>query len=151
MRCPECEQQQSPSHRFCSNCGAPLQTDGITVESTGPFALADGSSSGFGEAVEFDGPVLAVRGGGPTGVAFPIPRTGIVTIGRSPESDIFLDDITVSRNHSQLEHRIEGLVLRDLGSLNGTYVNRRRIHDEERLQNGDEVQIGKFRLVLVDP
>jgi pSer/pThr/pTyr-binding forkhead associated (FHA) protein len=128
-----------------------LHPDGITVESTGPFALPDGSSSGFGDAVEFDGPVLAVRAGGPSGVAFPIPRTGIVTIGRSPESDIFLDDITVSRNHSQIEHRLEGLVLRDLGSLNGTYVNRRRIHDEERLQNGDEVQIGKFRLVLIDP
>ena len=80
-----------------------------------------------------------------------IPRTGIVTIGRSPDSDIFLDDITVSRHHSQIEHRVEGLVLRDLGSLNGTYVNRRRIHDEERLQNGDEVQIGKFRLVLLNP
>jgi pSer/pThr/pTyr-binding forkhead associated (FHA) protein len=128
-----------------------LHPDGITVESTGPFALPDGPSSGFGDAVEFDGPVLAVRAGGPSGVAFPIPRTGIVTIGRSPESDIFLDDITVSRNHSQIEHRLEGLVLRDLGSLNGTYVNRRRIHDEERLQNGDEVQIGKFRLVLIDP
>jgi hypothetical protein len=150
VRCPECDQQQSPSHRFCSNCGAPLHPDGITVESTGPFALSEGTGPGFGEAMEFDGPVLAVRAGGPTGVAFPIARTGNVSIGRSPDSDIFLDDVTVSRNHSQLEHRPEGLVLRDLGSLNGTYVNRRRIHDEERLQNGDEVQIGKFRLVLID-
>jgi pSer/pThr/pTyr-binding forkhead associated (FHA) protein len=119
------------------------------VESTGPFALPDGSSSGFGDTSEFDGPVLAVRAGGPPGIAFRIPGTRNVSIGRSPDSDIFLDDITVSRNHSQIEHRPEGLVLRDLGSLNGTYVNRRRIHDEERLQNGDEVQIGKFRLVLL--
>jgi len=151
VRCPECDQQQSPTHRFCSNCGAPLHPDGITLESTGPFAVGDGTAVGLGDAGEFDGPVLAVRAGGPPGIAFPIPRTGIVSIGRSPESDIFLDDITVSRHHSQLEHRVEGLVLRDLGSLNGTYVNRRRIHDEETLQNGDEVQIGKFRLVLLNP
>lgn len=151
MRCPECDQQQSPSHRFCSNCGAPLHPDGITLENTGPFAIPDGAITWFGEAADVEGPVLAVRAGGPAGVAFPIPRSGVVSIGRAPESDIFLDDITVSRHHSQIEHRPEGLILRDLGSLNGTYVNRRRIHDEERLQAGDEVQIGKFRLVLLDP
>ena len=115
MRCPECDQQQSPTHRFCSNCGAPLHPDGITLESTGPFAVGEGAAVGFGDAGEFDGPVLAVRAGGPPGIAFPIPRTGIVTIGRSPDSDIFLDDITVSRHHSQIEHRAEGLVLRDFG------------------------------------
>ena len=151
MRCPECDQPQSASHRFCSNCGAPLHPDGVTLESTGPFSVVDGPTFGIADADNLEGPVLAVRTGGPTGVVFPIPRTGIVTIGRSPDADIFLDDITVSRHHSQIEHRVEGLVLRDLGSLNGTYVNRRRIHDEERLQNGDEVQVGKFRLVLLNP
>jgi len=151
VRCPECDQPQSPSHRFCSNCGAPLPTEGATLESTGPFAVLDGTNLGIADTSEFDGPVLAVRAGGPTGVVFAIPRTGIVSIGRSPDADIFLDDVTVSRQHSQIEHRMEGLVLRDLGSLNGTYVNRRRIHDEERLENGDEVQVGKFRLVLLNP
>ncbi len=150
MRCPECDQPQSVSHRFCSNCGALLHPDGVTIESTGPFALHDGSSAAHGDASRSEGPVLAIRGGGPAGVVFAIPRTGAMTIGRSPKSDIFLDDVTVSRNHSTIERGPDGVTLHDLGSLNGTYVNRRRIREHEMLQHGDELQIGKFRLVFLD-
>ena len=72
-----------------------------------------------------------------------------MTIGRSPSSDIFLDDVTVSRDHALILRQGEGLRLRDLGSLNGTYVNRRRIESEEPLEDGDEVQVGKFRLAYL--
>src|SRR5690606_27519418 len=70
----------------------------------------------------------------------------VVTVGRHPDSDIFLDDVTVSRRHAEFHRGPQGFVVRDVGSLNGTYVNRDRI-DEVLLVSGDEVQIGKFRLV----
>ncbi|HWE66242.1 MAG TPA: FHA domain-containing protein [Acidimicrobiales bacterium] len=73
---------------------------------------------------------------------------GVTKAGRHPESDIFLDDITVSRRHVEISHRGGEFVLRDVGSLNGTYVNRERI-DEVTLAPGDEVQIGKFKLVYL--
>src|SRR5699024_6631183 len=69
-----------------------------------------------------------------------------VSSGRHPSSDIFLDDVTVSRRHAVFAREGEGYLVRDVGSLNGTYVNRERI-DESVLHQGDEVQIGKFRLV----
>ena len=71
----------------------------------------------------------------------------VTTAGRHPESDIFLDDVTVSRRHAEFRKTDDGFAVRDVGSLNGTYVNRERI-DEIDLAPGDEVQIGKFRLVF---
>ncbi len=71
----------------------------------------------------------------------------LVTVGRSPSSDIFLDDVTVSRKHAQFTRVPGGYAVKDVGSLNGTYVNRERI-DEVQVRTGDEVQIGKFRLVV---
>jgi pSer/pThr/pTyr-binding forkhead associated (FHA) protein len=73
------------------------------------------------------------------------PKT---TAGRHPDSDIFLDDITVSRRHAVIERDDDGFTVRDAGSLNGTYVNRQRV-DEARLRTGDELQIGRFRLSFV--
>ena len=70
------------------------------------------------------------------------------SIGRAPQSDVFLDDITVSRRHAEFYQRGEGYLVKDVGSLNGTYLNRERI-DEAELDNGDEVQIGKFKLVYL--
>jgi pSer/pThr/pTyr-binding forkhead associated (FHA) protein len=72
----------------------------------------------------------------------------VTTAGRHPESDIFLDDVTVSRRHAEFRKTAEGFFVRDVGSLNGSYVNRERI-DDSALQGGDEVQIGKFRLVFL--
>ena len=73
----------------------------------------------------------------------------VVTIGRHPDADLFLDDVTVSRNHAEIHRTDAGLVLRDLGSLNGTYVGSERV-EEHALQTGDEVQVGRFKLVYVD-
>ncbi len=69
-------------------------------------------------------------------------------MGRAPEAAIFLDDVTVSRHHAEFRHGAEGWSVRDVGSLNGTYVNRVRVEDQH-LNGGDEVQIGKFRFVFL--
>ena len=78
------------------------------------------------------------------------PDEGRTLIGRSPECDVFLDDVTVSRRHAELVREGDAFSIRDLGSLNGTYVNRRRI-ESAVLENDDEVQIGKYRLTFLQP
>ena len=100
------------------------------------------------EALGITGPALVVRsGGGMAGQSFQ-PDEGRTLIGRSPECDVFLDDGTVSRRHAELVRVGETFTVRDLGSLNGTYVNRRRI-ESTVLENDDEVQIGKYRLTFL--
>ena len=101
------------------------------------------------EEVTGEGATLVIRsGGGRSGEAFPVEGERM-TIGRSPEAEVFLDDVTVSRNHALLVRRRDGLYIDDLGSLNGTYVNRRRI-ESHRLQDGDELQVGKYKLTYLD-
>ncbi|MFN8110588.1 MAG: FHA domain-containing protein [Thermoleophilia bacterium] len=146
MRCAECGTLQSEGNRYCSNCGAHLIPEGGTAETTGPWVMGHG---GDWHGPHEDGPVLAVRSGGPQGALYPVSTDADVSIGRSPNADVFLDDVTVSREHARIISTPGGLVLRDLGSLNGTYVNRRRIEDDELLHDGDEVQIGKFRLTFI--
>ena len=94
------------------------------------------------------GPALVVRsGGGRTGETFPLEGDE-TTIGRSPECEIFLDDVTVSRRHAIVRRSGGGLEIEDLGSLNGTYLNRKRIESPARLSDGNELQIGKYRLTF---
>jgi hypothetical protein len=147
--CPECGFHQSDAHRYCGRCGALLIVEGQTDEITGGFSLDEEEASGWA-AAGVGGPALAVRsGGGLAGQLFPLDGARL-TVGRSPSSDIFLDDVTVSRNHAVLSRGSDGIILlEDLGSLNGTYVNRRRIEAPERLEDGDELQIGKFRLAFI--
>jgi pSer/pThr/pTyr-binding forkhead associated (FHA) protein len=100
------------------------------------------------EEVTGEGATLVIRsGGGRSGEAFPVGGERM-TIGRSPEAEVFLDDVTVSRNHALLVRRRDGLYVDDLGSLNGTYVNRRRI-ESHKLQDGDELQVGKYKLTYL--
>jgi hypothetical protein len=151
MYCPECGFHQSEAHNYCERCGALLHVEGsaVTGETTGPFALGEGDGDTGHLTAAVDGPALAVRSGG--GLSGEIYRlTGErVTVGRDAGSDIFLDDVTVSRNHAILNVSSAGVTLQDLGSLNGTYVNRRRIDAAESLSDGDELQIGKFRLAFI--
>jgi pSer/pThr/pTyr-binding forkhead associated (FHA) protein len=91
--------------------------------------------------------LLVVRRGPNAGARFLLERD-VTTSGRHPDSDIFLDDVTVSRRHAEFHRAVSGFTVRDVGSLNGTYVNRERV-ESATLSNGDEVQIGKFRLVFI--
>jgi pSer/pThr/pTyr-binding forkhead associated (FHA) protein len=94
------------------------------------------------------GPALVVRaGGGRAGESF-FPEGERTLIGRSPECDIFLDDVTVSRKHAELLRDGDSFTITDLGSLNGTFVNKKRIETAE-LEDDDEVQIGKYRLTFL--
>ncbi|MFL5906325.1 MAG: FHA domain-containing protein [Solirubrobacterales bacterium] len=88
------------------------------------------------------------RGRGRAGESFTLDGERI-SIGRTPDAGVFLDDVTVSRNHALLVRRKDGLYIDDLGSLNGTYVNRRRI-ESHQLQDGDEIQIGKYKLSYLE-
>ncbi|PRX98750.1 FHA domain-containing protein [Allonocardiopsis opalescens] len=161
--CTQCGHANPGDARFCSNCGSPL-TRGAperasettsTISISGIEALEAAES---GEeptpadpvAVEALPPgtaLLVVKRGPNVGSRFLLDKD-VTKVGRHPNSDIFLDDVTVSRRHVEFRRRGEGFAVRDVGSLNGTYVNRERI-DEVELGGGDEVQIGKFRLVLL--
>lgn len=90
--------------------------------------------------------MLLVQRGPDAGARF-LLDTDLVTVGRHPDSDIFLDDISVSRRHANFTRTETGYVISDLGSLNGSYVNRDRIDTDVALTGGDEVQIGKYRLI----
>ena len=90
-----------------------------------------------------------VRSGSQAGATFAL-HSDVTRLGRHPDSEIILDDITVSRRHAEVVRTADGYVVRDAGSLNGTYVNQQRV-DEAPLQQGDELQVGKFRLVFFAP
>jgi FHA domain-containing protein/zinc ribbon protein len=148
--CPECGFQNPEAANYCSRCGALLATEAGS-ETTMSFDIADdGEEVDLLEALGITGPALVVRsGGGMEGQSFQ-PDEGRTLIGRSPDCDVFLDDVTVSRRHAELVRDGDTFSIRDLGSLNGTYVNRRRI-ESTVLEGEDEVQIGKYRLTFLKP
>jgi len=143
--CADCGFQNPEVANYCQRCGAFLHRD--PDENTLSLAPDEVEQPGA-EIHVISGAALVVRsGGGRAGDTF--ERIGASTlIGRSPECDIFLDDVTVSRRHAEIAKDGERFVIRDLGSLNGTFVNRRRIEDAE-LADDDEVQIGKYRMTFL--
>jgi hypothetical protein len=148
LHCPECGFGNAEGANYCQRCGALL----ARPESSGDPVTATYRIDDAGEMVPLEigeevarGPALVIRaGGGRVGESFALEGERL-RIGRRPEAEVFLDDITVSRDHALLIRRGEEWHLDDCGSLNGTYVNRRRI-ESERLEEGDEVQIGKYKL-----
>jgi pSer/pThr/pTyr-binding forkhead associated (FHA) protein len=147
MVCPNCRHQNPPDAHFCSNCGTPLQED--TTLSLNPMELeteAEGETALPQRDLEQGQAILLVQRGPVAGSKFLIDKD-VTTAGRNPQSDIFLDDVTVSRKHARFRREGNRFFVHDDGSLNGTYVNRQRVEDTE-LANGDELQIGKFKLVF---
>ena len=148
--CSECGFQNPEAANYCARCGALLERDevgGETTMSLTPEEIAEASAPEL-EAIE--DPALVVRsGGGRTGEHF-VPSGPTTTIGRSPDCDIFLDDVTVSRTHALLIEESGRFRVEDQESLNGTFVNRRRVESAE-LEDGDELQIGKYRLTFFAP
>lgn len=151
MKCPQCGRESQPGARFCSNCGAQLHdSTGDTTTMFPSFQEMDRENeltpeeqSAVSELPPGNALLIVKRGDG-GGARFLIDED-VITVGRHPESDIFLDDITVSRHHAKFL-RIEGnIYLEDLGSLNGTYINRTLVDDKALVRQGDEIQIGKYR------
>ena len=153
QHCPECGFQNVEGANYCQRCGAFLDAAGDAPQDPTTASYTVGET-GDVETVELDelsarGPALVIRaGGGRAGETFLLEQERL-TVGRRPESDIFLDDVTVSRDHAILVRRNDDYHLDDLGSLNGTYVNRSRI-ESHRLTHGDELQIGKFKLAFLN-
>jgi hypothetical protein len=148
--CPECGFQNPESANYCAKCGALLVRDESGSDTTMSFTPEEGDEEGSELAEEFkaEGPALVVRsGGGRAGEHFLLGQERI-TVGRSPDCDIFLDDVTVSRRHALLKQADGGFLIEDQGSLNGTFLNRRRI-ESAPLEDGDEVQIGKYKLTFL--
>jgi pSer/pThr/pTyr-binding forkhead associated (FHA) protein len=166
--CTACGKQNPDDARFCSHCGTRL----VTPETLPPTAVPpEGGESTetitFGvsaektetsdrqlspvdaaavDALPSGHALLVVQRGPGAGSRF-LLDTNQVNAGRHPDSEIFLDDVTVSRRHAEFHRTGEDFTVSDVGSLNGTYVNRDRI-DRVQLKDGDEVQIGKYRLVF---
>jgi pSer/pThr/pTyr-binding forkhead associated (FHA) protein len=146
--CPECGFQNPEAANYCSKCGAALVRDTGGADTTMAFDPEELEETSPLEDLGMEGPALVVRsGGGRAGEHFS-PTGERTTIGRSPDCDIFLDDVTVSRKHAELLVEDARFTIKDLGSLNGTYVNRRRI-ESSPLSDGDELQIGKYRLTFL--
>ena len=149
--CHNCGHQNLQEANFCSSCGAPLVP--LSEDTTVTFQALEGSVEGEEEltvtipAIERGDGVLVVKRGPAAGTRYRLDAP-VTRVGRHPESDIFLDDITVSRRHAEFHHDGHRFVVRDVGSLNGTYLNRVRI-EEADLASGDEVQIGKFKLIFL--
>ena len=150
--CTNCGHRNALRARFCSSCGAALETDS-GEETTITFAPVDATGEILEEEVALalsdlqETTAMVVVKRGPNAGSKFVLEGDVTRAGRHPDSDIFLDDITVSRRHAEIHRSGEGYVVRDAGSLNGTYLNRERI-EEAPLSNGDELQIGKFRLVF---
>jgi hypothetical protein len=151
QHCPECGFANADGANYCQRCGAFLaQSEPPPGASTATYKVGE---TGELEEVALEevvarGPTLVIRaGGGRAGETFVLDGDR-VTIGRRPDSDLFLDDVTVSRDHAILVRRGQEYYLDDCGSLNGTYVNRRRI-ESHRLIDGDELQIGKYKLAFL--
>ncbi len=150
-RCPECGHANPASANYCSSCGAELhpahdRTTGTYVAPQAPETPDDHSALDPGDLPAGQGMLVVTRG----------PKAGsrvaldqpVTTAGRHPKSDIFLDDITVSRRHAEIVREDGVYRARDAGSLNGTYVNKERIDGDVVLNNGDQLQVGRFKLVF---
>ena len=152
MQCSNCGHINTRGANFCSSCGRPLNDS----DETGTLTSVEASSDSTVEFIEHaiaiapaDKVSLVVRGGPSSGTYFVLEKE-VTKVGRHPESDIFLDDVTVSRRHAEFLVEDDTCRIVDSGSLNGTYVNKERI-DQASLSTGDEVQIGKYKLIFVKP
>jgi pSer/pThr/pTyr-binding forkhead associated (FHA) protein len=143
--CSECGFQNPEVANYCARCGSLLREEDSdeTTQSYTPEEEAD-----LEARRDIEGPALVIRsGGGRAGEHFALEQER-TTIGRSPDCDIFLDDVTVSRRHAVALKQGDAFLIEDQGSLNGTFLNRRRIESAE-LSDDDELQIGKYRLVFL--
>jgi len=145
--CQRCSHPNSVVANFCSSCGFDLTRP--SPDATGQHTIEIVPADHETGEVERVGPsaVFVVKRGAKAGSRF-VVDSETTTLGRHPESDIFLDDVTVSRRHAEVRREDDAYLVVDVGSLNGTYLNRERI-EQGRLTGGDELQVGKFKLVFL--
>lgn len=160
-KCPTCNHVNEDDANFCSRCGTrlgiPVDTPGdntgvipTLVEPAGVEETSHDLPADVRQAIDAlpaENAMLIVRRGPNVGARFLLDQDE-TTAGRSTHSDIFLDDITVSRHHVKFIRRDGRILVEDQGSLNGTYVNRTLVDGSAVLRDGDEVQIGKFRMTF---
>ena len=150
--CPTCGVGNTDDSIFCRRCGSrrvPVDLNETTITYAPAEREEIDADFVYRDAMHGATILLVRTGGGREGETIALD-TDVLTIGRSPHSDIFLDDVTVSRHHARVIRDESGFLVEDLNSLNGTYVNRRRI-ERHRLTEGDELQIGKFKLAFLEP
>ncbi len=151
MQCSACGQENQEVGKPCSSCGVVFSL----FEATGVIPLPDSNDTSVIEISSVDdipegAAALLVRKGPLEVLRFDLTSADgqVISVGRSPESSIFLDDVTVSRKHASIIRTLGNWQITDNGSLNGTYVNRNRV-DSINLANGDELQIGKYRFTFL--
>lgn len=153
LTCASCGHANTAQSNFCSHCGAPLPQTSTGGETTTMIAVNADEAALEDLSPEDEAAVSSL----PQGSALLVAQRGreterfllnspSSTVGRHPKADLFLDDVTVSRHHAEFIIEDGELKLRDLGSLNGTYVNRKVVDGTVSLKTGDQVQIGKFRM-----
>ena len=150
--CNHCRHSNSDDANYCSSCGTPLalEPDEVThtigiVQTHSPYEGGEDSDATAVPAEE--SALLILRTGPEAGSWYGLDRP-VITIGRHPNSDVFLNNVTVSRRHAEIRRNDDGYLLVDVGSLNGTYVNHQRV-EEAQLWHGNEIQIGKYRFQFV--
>lgn len=153
--CSQCGRENTDDSNFCNRCGNRMLGADVS-ETTISYAVADEDTlAGLVPGVpshqlSHQVPALVVRSGeGREGEQVPL-SSDLLTIGRTPDSHLFLDDVTVSRHHARVVRDATGFAIEDQNSLNGTYVNRHRV-ERHHLVNGDELQVGKYKLVFLEP
>lgn len=155
MICAKCGHENADGSNFCAQCGERLVTASDTTsvipaideDAHAPHAEISAEDSAAVHALPPGHALLVVTRGPDVGARYMLDRPETLA-GRSPDCDIFLDDITVSRHHAKFIMDADGVTITDLGSLNGTYVNRTLVDGSAILRHGEEVQIGKFRMVF---
>ncbi|TRY17243.1 FHA domain-containing protein [Tessaracoccus rhinocerotis] len=153
MKCRQCGAESQVGAKFCSNCGTPFH-DPMGDTTTVLGAIIDDQDSELSpedlEAVRglTQGDALLIINRGSPQSSRILIDSDVTSVGRHPESDVFLDDITVSRHHAKFIRSGGALFLEDLGSLNGTYVNKKLVEERVQLRQGDEIQIGKYRATI---
>ena len=152
MYCPECGHQNSEAANYCARCGALIVADQPGGQTTMSYPPAEIETEDGEPAGDLDDRRAGAGHPGRRWTRRRALRRSTTTRSRSAAretADILLDDVTVSRLHAMVRRRPDGLYIEDADSLNGTYVNRRRI-ESHRLADGDELQIGKFKLTYLE-
>lgn len=147
--CNRCGLRNAADRSTCSGCGAPLDHADDDPTALHDAVVPAGPPGNEATPHRTGTPCLLVTGGPGAGSRFGL-GDGTTSLGRDPRNDVFLDDVTVSRRHAEIRRRSSHVAIRDVGSFNGTYLNGARIETDAVLSDGDDLRIGRFRVVFLE-